>query len=105
VCSIGAERETCARSFYAVAMEDGPEFAEEAYEFGGTTYRLAELESQMWRVCEGNTYLGIVTGTDPTAAERWPHYMAKCAGEEDTDVPATDYWRAALGHLIDASQR
>jgi hypothetical protein len=86
-------------------MEDGPEFAEGAYVFGGATYRLAEVESQVWRVYDGDTYLGIVTETAPTAAERWPHYTAKCAGEEDTEVPATDDWRAALGHLIDASQR
>ena len=86
-------------------MEDGPEFAEGSYEFGGKTYRLAEVESQVWRVYDGNTYLGIVTESDPTDSERWPHYTAKCVGEEDTDVPATDDWREALGHLIDASQR
>jgi hypothetical protein len=86
-------------------MEDGPEFAEGAYEFGRTTYRLAEVESQVWRVYDGDTYLGIVTETEPTASERWPHYTAKCDGEEEADVPSTDDWRAALGHLIDASQR
>jgi hypothetical protein len=86
-------------------MEDGPEFAEGAYEFGRTTYRLAEVESQVWRVYDGDTYLGIFTETEPTASERWPHYTAKCDGEEEADVPSTDDWRAALGHLIDASQR
>ena len=86
-------------------MENGPEFAEGSYGFDGKTYRLAEIESQVWRVYDGETYLGIVTETDPTALERWPHYTAKCAGEEDVDVPATDDWRAALSHLIDASQR
>lgn len=86
-------------------MEDGPEFADGSYEVGGTTYRLAEVELQVWRVYHEDTYLGIVTESDPPGAERWPHYTAKCAGEEETDVPPTDDWRAALGHLIDGYQR
>jgi hypothetical protein len=40
-------------------MEDGPEFAEGSYEFGGTTCRLAEVESQVWRVYEGDTHLAV----------------------------------------------
>ncbi|MBX0301836.1 hypothetical protein K2F54_17875 [Cryobacterium sp. 1639] len=84
-------------------MEDGPEFAEGSYEFAGKTYRLAEVDSQVWRVYDGETYLGIVTETDPTPAERWPHYTAQSAGDEARVVPTTDDWRAALDHLIEAA--
>ena len=39
-------------------MEDGPEFAEGSYVFAGKTYHLAEVDSQMWRVYNGETYIG-----------------------------------------------
>ena len=84
-------------------MEDGPEFAEGSYVFAGKTYRLAEVDSQVWRVYVGETYIGIVTETDATSAEPWPHYTAQRAGDESTAVPTTDDWRAALDHLIEAT--
>ena len=63
-------------------MEDGPEFAEGSYDFAGKTYRLAEVDSQVWRVYDGDTYIGIVTETDATAAEPWPRYTEHSAGDE-----------------------
>jgi hypothetical protein len=85
-------------------MEDGPEFAEGSYTFAGKTYRLAEIDSQVWRVYAGEEYIGIVTETDATSAEPWPHYTAQSAGEEATIVPSTDDWRLALEHLIGAAE-
>jgi hypothetical protein len=85
-------------------MEDGPEFAEGAYEFDGKTYRLEERESEIWRVYDGDQYLGVVVREDPTSAEPWEHFAAKCPGEEDAPAVFTDDWRAALEHLISASQ-
>lgn len=65
---------------------------------------LAEVDSQVWRVYEGETYIGIVTETDATSVDPWPHYTAQSAGDEATTVPTTDDWRAALDHeAADAS--
>lgn len=84
-------------------MEDGPEAAEGSYEYQGHAYRLEEVESEQWRVYVGDTYLGVVIQTDATSQEPWMHYASKQAGDEDTAVPTTDDWHAALRHLIDAS--
>ncbi|TFC93014.1 MULTISPECIES: hypothetical protein [Cryobacterium] len=85
-------------------MEDGPEFAEGSYDFARKTYRLAEVDSQVWRVYDGDTYIGIVTETDATAAEPWPHYTEHSAGDETAAAPTTHDWRAALDHLIEAAE-
>jgi hypothetical protein len=84
-------------------MEDGPEAAEGTYEFDGKSYRLAEVESEKWRVYDGDTYLGVVVQSDATSAETWMHYASHCAGDESHDVPTTDDWHAALRHLIEAA--
>jgi len=43
-------------------------------------HRLAEAAAQVWRVYDGDTYLGVLTETDPTEAEGWPHYSAQSQG-------------------------
>ena len=84
-------------------MEDGPEVAEGFYESGGKNFRIEENESWVWRVYDpdGN-YLGVVTQSDPTPEDGY-RYAARCAGEEDADVPTTDDWRSAIEHLIEVS--
>lgn len=82
-------------------MEDGPEEADGSYERGGKVYRLAEDDSWVWKVFDGDTYLGIVTQLEPTTEGH--KYSAKCVGEEESEAPATDDWRAAVDHLIDTS--
>lgn len=84
-------------------MEDGPESLEGRYEYGGRTYRLEERDSEVWRVYDGEKYLGIIEQFDATSAEPWMHYTAKSAGEENEHVPSTDDFVAALDHLIEAS--
>jgi hypothetical protein len=82
-------------------MEDGPEEADGSYERRGKVYRLAEDDSWVWKVFDGDTYLAIVTQLEPTTEGH--KYSAKCDGEEEPEVPATDDWRAAVDHLIDTS--
>ncbi|MBT2501676.1 hypothetical protein [Curtobacterium sp. ISL-83] len=84
-------------------MEDGPESAEGSYEYEGKSYRLAEVDSEQWRVYDGDTYLGVVVQTDATAAEPWMHYASKPPGYEGDDLPTTDDWRAALRRLIETA--
>jgi hypothetical protein len=71
-------------------IKDGPEFAEGSYNVAGKTYRLAEVDSQVWPVYEGETYIGILTETNTTSAEPWPHDTAQSTGDEDTTVPTTN---------------
>jgi hypothetical protein len=85
-------------------MEDGPEAAESRYTWGGKTYRLEEVESERWRVFDGDTYLGVLEQTDATDDERWMHYASKPAGDELAEAPTTDDWHAALRHLIESTQ-
>lgn len=81
-------------------MEDGPEFAEGTYEYGGKTYRLEERESERWRVYDGDIYLGQVVAVKGTQGTG-PEYTIDFAGEEDVyDEPATDDWRLVLEYLI-----
>jgi hypothetical protein len=84
-------------------MEDGPEAAEGSYEFQGKTYRLAEVESEQWRVYDGDTFLGVVIQSDATTTEPWVHYVSRPAGDETADVPMTDDWHAALRRLIETA--
>lgn len=89
---------------HADGMEDGPWAPRSRYTWGGKTYRLEEVESERWRVFDGETYLGVLEQTDATDGERWVHYASRLAGDELAAVPTTDDWCAALRHLIESAQ-
>jgi hypothetical protein len=80
-------------------MEDGPEQAEGSYDYAGKTFRLDEVESEKWRVFDGDTYLGVVIAV---AGSDGPEYTIDFAGEEGQyDEPANDDWQRVLEYLID----
>ncbi len=78
-------------------MEDGPENAEGSYDYAGKTYRLEERDSELWRVYEGDQYLGDVVAVTGISDPGGPTYLARRNGEAVRDgAPTTDDWRSAL---------
>ena len=85
-------------------MEDGPEDAQGSYDYAGKTYRLEERDSEVWRVSDGDKYLGDVIAVTGISAPGGPTYLARCDGEDVMDgAPTTDDWRSAVQYLIDQS--
>jgi hypothetical protein len=86
-------------------MEDGPEDAEGSFAYAGKTYRLEERDSEVWRVYDGDQYLGDVIAVTGISDRGGPTYLARCDGDDAVEgAPTTDDWRSALEYLIDQSK-
>lgn len=86
------------------AMEDGPEGAEGRYDYAGKTYSLEERESEVWRVTDGERYVGDLVAHGGAHTEGGATYVPRLAdAPRDEVLPAIDDWQAALEWMIDQS--